>query len=51
MYGPEKQSYLLRVQLSILGHATNNKEEGRGLKREGRLIIFFHRKGGGTCLR
>ena len=42
MYGPEKQSYLLSVQLSILGLATNTKGEGGGLKREGGLINLFH---------
>ena len=43
MYRPEKQSYLLSVQLSILGLATNTKGGGGGggLKREGGLINLF----------
>lgn len=48
MYGPEKQSYLLSVQLSILGQATNIKEEGRGgLKERKGLLIFSTEKGEG----
>lgn len=51
MYGPEKQSYLLSVQLSILGDTTNNKRGKGGLEEIKGLLIFSTKKGGGTCLR